>query len=88
MLELMARGGMRISEVLGLKPGDIDDQKLLLHSPKSGREQEVEFIPKKLSKRLLDYVRAKDYSTGSKNFPDHLCRGKKGGGKNWRNGRD
>lgn len=28
MLELMARGGMRISEVLGLHPADIDGQKL------------------------------------------------------------
>ncbi len=36
MLELMARGGMRISEVLGLKPADIDDRKFLLHEPKSG----------------------------------------------------
>ena len=57
LLELMARGGMRISEVLGLKPKDIDGQKLLLHTPKSGREQEIVFIPKKLSSRLQNYVR-------------------------------
>ena len=57
ILELMARGGMRISEVLGLKPTDIDGQKLLLHTPKSGREQEIVFIPNKLSGRLLNYVR-------------------------------
>jgi len=59
MLDLMARGGMRISEVLGLHPADIDGQKLLLHTPKSGRELEVVFVPKKLSSRLLDYVRDK-----------------------------
>ncbi len=57
ILELMARGGMRISEVLGLRPMDIDGQKLLLHTPKSGREQEIVFIPKKLSIRLMNYVR-------------------------------
>jgi integrase len=57
ILELMARGGMRISEVLGLRPTDIDGQKLLLHTPKSGRELEVVFIPKKLSSRLQNYVR-------------------------------
>lgn len=57
LLELMARGGMRISEVLGLKSKDIDGQKLLLHTPKSGREQEIVFIPKKLSSRLQNYVR-------------------------------
>ena len=38
MIELMARGGMRVSEVLGLRPIDICDGKLLLHEPKSGRE--------------------------------------------------
>ena len=57
ILELMARGGMRVREGLGLRPIDIDGQKLLLHTPKSGREQEIVFIPKKLSTRLLNYVR-------------------------------
>jgi integrase/recombinase XerD len=65
----MARGGMRISEVLGLKPTDIDGQKLLLHTPKSGREQEIVFIPKKLSNRLLDYVRNKPVSFDQHIFP-------------------
>lgn len=69
MLELMARGGMRISEVLGLKPADIDDQKLLLHDPKSGRELEIVFIPKKLSSRLLNYVRDKDIHADKRIFP-------------------
>lgn len=48
---------MRISEVLGLKPKDIDGQKLLLHTPKNGWELEIVFIPKKLSNRLHNYVR-------------------------------
>jgi integrase len=34
MLELTARGGMRIGEVLKLKPGDIEDRKLILRSSK------------------------------------------------------
>ncbi len=57
LLELMTRGGMRISEVLGLKLKDIDGQKLLLHTPKSGREQEIVLISKKLSSRLQNYIR-------------------------------
>jgi site-specific recombinase XerD len=44
MLELMARGGMRISEVLQLTPNDIEDRKLTLTSPKSGKEREIVFI--------------------------------------------
>jgi integrase/recombinase XerD len=39
MLELMAQGGIRISEVLKLTPSDIIDQKLILRDPKSGKEQ-------------------------------------------------
>ena len=69
MLELMARGGMRVSEVLNLKPADIDDQKLLLHDPKSGREQEVVFIPKKTSTRLQDYIREKNILPKQRIFP-------------------
>ena len=38
ILELMARGGMRIGEVLKLTPDDISGQKLLIRDPKSGRE--------------------------------------------------
>lgn len=69
MLELMARGGMRVSEVLNLKPADIDDQKLFLHDPKSGRELEVVFIPKKISRRLQDYVREKQILPHQRIFP-------------------
>jgi len=45
VLELMARGGMRISEVLQLTPADIEDRKLTLKAPKSGKEREIVFIP-------------------------------------------
>ena len=56
-MELMARGGMRIGEVLKLTPNDIDDRKLIIQEPKSGREGEVVFIPRKLLLRLNDYVK-------------------------------
>ena len=45
MLELMARGGMRVGEVLKLTPADILDRKLILNDTKSGKEQELIFIP-------------------------------------------
>jgi integrase/recombinase XerD len=57
MLELMARGGMRIGEVLKLRPMDINDRKLTLRGPKSGNEQEHVFIPQKLAERLKGYVK-------------------------------
>ena len=59
MLELMARGGMRISEVLKLTPLDINERRLTLKEPKSGREQEFIFSPQRLADRLKDYIREK-----------------------------
>ena len=41
MLELMARAGMRISEVLNLTPNDVDERKRILQKPKSGIRGEV-----------------------------------------------
>jgi site-specific recombinase XerD len=38
MLELMARGGMRVGEVLKIRPMDIQDRKITLAGPKSGKE--------------------------------------------------
>ena len=56
MLELMARGGMRIGEVLKLRLKDIQDRKLILCQPKSGKEHEVVFIPRKVADRLREYA--------------------------------
>lgn len=58
LLELMARGGMRIEEVLNLTPNDISDRKLTIRNPKSGKEQEFVFIPQKVADRLKEYVKA------------------------------
>jgi len=45
LLELMARGGMRVGEVLNLIPSDLDDCKIIIRDPKSGKGVEVVFIP-------------------------------------------
>jgi integrase len=45
ILELMARGGMRIGEVLNLRPCDIEGGRIVIQSPKSGRQAEIAFIP-------------------------------------------
>lgn len=69
MLELMARGGMRIGEVLKLRAMDVDDRKLLIVSPKSGRQSEVVFIPKKVADRLRDYLRSENIEPEQRVFP-------------------
>ncbi len=69
MLELMARGGMRIGEVLKLKPKDVQDRKLHLPNPKSGRASEVVFIPKKVADRLREYIAGENIQNGDRIFP-------------------
>ena len=69
MLELMARGGMRIGEVLNLTPKDIDEQKLTITDPKSGKEIEVVFIPRRLATCLKDYIGMKGIKSSEKIFP-------------------
>jgi len=69
MLELMARGGMRIGEVLKLTPGDIQDRTLAIRNPKSGRTGEVVYIPRKLLIRLSDFVKRKNYKLNELIFP-------------------
>jgi integrase/recombinase XerD len=71
MLELMARGGMRISEVLKLTPLGVNDRRLTLRDPKSGREMEFIFIPQRLANRLKDYIRDKGIHLQQRIFP--LC---------------
>jgi len=69
ILELMARGGIRIGEVLKLTPADIQDRKLVLKEPKSGKEQEIIFIPQKVSDRLKTFVRENKISDHERIFP-------------------
>jgi integrase len=69
ILELMARGGMRIGEVLKLTPNDINHRKLMLKDPKSGKEQEIIFIPQKVADRLKEYVRSENIYGNQRIFP-------------------
>ena len=69
MLELMARGGMRIGEVLKLRLIDIQDRKLIIKEPKSGKEQEVVFIPQKVADRLREYARQNCENPNDRIFP-------------------
>jgi len=69
ILELMARGGMRIGEVLKLTPDDIEDRKLTLRAPKSGKERETVFIPQKIADRLKEYITRKGIGSDQRIFP-------------------
>jgi len=69
MLELMARGGMRVGEVLNLTPEDIQECSLAIQNPKSGRRSETIYAPRKILGRLSQYVRANNISSTDRIFP-------------------
>lgn len=69
MLELMARGGLRVGEVLKITPQDIEDRRITLNGPKSGKETEPAFMPQKVAERLKDYIRDKGVPPDRRVFP-------------------
>lgn len=69
LLELQARAGMRIGEVLKLTPQNVEDRKLIIEHPKSGRESEVVFIPRRVAKRLKEYIGEKGIKPNERIFP-------------------
>jgi len=69
ILELQARCGLRIGEVLKLKAADVTDRKLFIREPKSGKESETAFMPEQIAKRLSEYVGANNFGSGERLFP-------------------
>ena len=71
ILELQARCGMRIGEVLNLRASDVSGRKLLIQEPKSGRDSEVAFMPEHIAARLAEYISTMQLSPEDRVFP--LC---------------
>lgn len=73
ILELQARCGLRIGEVLNLRASDVSGRKLLIQEPKSRRDAEVAFMPpvEHIAVRLAEYVQARQLSPDDSVFP--LC---------------
>jgi integrase len=69
MLELMARGGMRVGEVLKIRPIDVQDRKITLPDRKSGKQSEVAFIPQKVADRVKEYIKEKGIEPEQRVFP-------------------
>lgn len=69
IMELQARCGLRIGEVLKLRVQDISDRKLILQNPKSGKDEETAFMPAQVAKRLLAYTNEKKLSVEERIFP-------------------
>ncbi|SPQ02019.1 Integrase/recombinase [Candidatus Sulfobium mesophilum] len=71
ILELQARCGLRIGEVLNLKVSDLSGRKIVIQEPKPGRDAEVAFMAEHIAARLAKYVAAKQLFPTDRVFP--LC---------------
>ena len=59
VLELQARCGLRVGEVLKLRPRDINGRKISISGPKSGKTAECAFMPEPVANRLQRYIAEK-----------------------------
>jgi len=69
ILELQARCGMRIGEVLSLRASDVNGRRLTIRRPKSGREEESAFMPETLACRLNAYLETHNLLPDQRLFP-------------------
>jgi len=56
IFELQSRCGARIGEVLKIRVKDVDGRRIVLHNPKSGKENEAIFMPEQVANRLRAYI--------------------------------
>ena len=56
LMEIQARVGLRIGEVLKLRPIDIEGRKIIIRDPKSGKQSETAYMPESLANRVRDYM--------------------------------
>ena len=59
ILELQAKCGLRIGELLKIKVSDVADRTITLRGPKSGKEAEVAYMPENVSRKLMEYIKEK-----------------------------
>jgi integrase len=69
ILELQARCGLRIGELLNIRAQDVSERKLTIKQPKSGKEAEVAFMPEHIAKRMSDYLKGNSFLPGENIFP-------------------
>lgn len=69
ILELQARCGLRVGEVLKLTVSDVSDRKLIIREPKSGKDAEIAFMPEQIARRMAEYVSSKGMHPDEKLFP-------------------
>jgi len=68
ILELQARCGARIGEVLKARVKDIDGRRIIVRDPKSGKDQEIIFMPEQIANRLRSYIQERGFKEDDRVF--------------------
>jgi integrase len=69
MLELQARCGLRIGELLNIRASDVSERRLTIKKPKSGKDAEVAFMPEQVARRLGEYIKRENLTPDALVFP-------------------
>jgi integrase len=69
ILELQARCGLRIGELLKIKVSDVSYRTITLREPKSGKEIEMAYMPESVSRKLGEYIKEKSLQGEGRIFP-------------------
>jgi integrase/recombinase XerD len=69
LLELQARCGLRIGELLKIRVSDVSDRTIILREPKSGKEIEMAYMPENVSRKLVEYIKENALQGEERIFP-------------------
>ena len=69
ILELQARCGLRIGELLKIKVSDVSDRTITLREPKSGKDAETAYMPEHVSRKLAEYIKESALQREERIFP-------------------
>ena len=69
ILELQAKCGLRIGELLKIRVSDVSDRTITFREPKSGKEAEKAYMPENVSKKLSDYIQKNTIKGEERIFP-------------------
>jgi integrase len=69
IVELQARCGLRIGELLKIRVSDVSDRTISLMEPKSGKDAEIAYVPENISRKMSEYIKMKNLQSDDRLFP-------------------
>jgi len=69
IMELQARCGLRIGELLKIRVSDVAERTITLREPKSGKNAEIAYMPETISRKIAEYIKTKNLQSDNRLFP-------------------